>query len=94
MKLKDVLSKIDQVGRRLDIDIADIQALSEAIKHLSTKFPSVEDVRPIFDSKMKMVEEKTGRNVMMSLTMKAGPDDAKPLYEQMFMCFYSGFCEN
>ena len=92
MKLQDILSKIDQIGSRRDIDSDDIQSLKEAIKHLSTKIPSVEYVRPIFDTKMQMVEETTGRSVMMGLTMKVGPEAAEILYEQMFMCFYSGFC--
>lgn len=50
-------------------------------------------LRPIFEQKMSMVKEKTGRDPKISLLMSCGPDDAEIFYEQMFACFVSGYYE-
>lgn len=49
--------------------------------------------RELFDEKMKMVKENTGRDPKLSLLMSCGPGDAEIIYEQMFTCFYAGIME-
>jgi hypothetical protein len=51
---------------------------------------SKEQARELFESKMRWVEQQTGRNVKLGLVMKCGPEDAETVYEQMFVCFLSG----
>ncbi len=51
---------------------------------------NIQAARVIFDQKMQMVKEKTGRDIKTSLMMCCGPDDAEIIYNQMFACFYSG----
>lgn len=37
MELKDILDKIEKIGRRRDIKYSDIQAIKESLKHLDKK---------------------------------------------------------
>jgi hypothetical protein len=46
--------------------------------------------RILFEEKVKMIEEATGRNILLYLEMQVGPKDAEVIYEQMFAFFYSG----
>ena len=48
-------------------------------------------LKEMFEAKMNMVEELTGKNVMIGLEMQVGPKGAKVLYQQMFACFVAGF---
>lgn len=51
---------------------------------------NIQAARVIFDQKMQMVKEKTGKDTQMSLEMACGPTGGKIIYEQLFACFYSG----
>lgn len=49
-----------------------------------------EKARELFEAKMRWVEEQTGKDIKLGLMMKCGPNDAAIVYEQMFVCFWSG----
>ncbi len=51
----------------------------------------IETLRSLFEEKMKMVKEQTGRDPFLDLVMCCGPEDAKIIYEKMFACFISGY---
>lgn len=51
---------------------------------------NIQAARVIFDQKMQMIKEQTGRDPKLSLLMSCGPDDAEIIYNRMFACFYSG----
>jgi hypothetical protein len=38
MKLDDILSKIEEIGRKRNMDSSDVQAIKESLKHLEKKF--------------------------------------------------------
>lgn len=50
----------------------------------------LERAKTLFDQKVKMIEDATGRNILLGLEMQVGPKDAEVIYKQMFAFFYSG----
>jgi hypothetical protein len=51
---------------------------------------TVQQAREMFESKMRWVEQQTGRDIKTSLMMAGGPDHADVVYEQMFACYLAG----
>jgi hypothetical protein len=49
-----------------------------------------EKARELFEEKMRWVEQQTGKNIKRRLEMAGGPEHAEIVYEQMFVCFFSG----